>query len=140
MWLKPPESTKGSTPPGQKQADTLQSHLYVVVGHPITKPEALIRIWSPLYCYNNLHSILECVSEFEPIQLQEQWHRCQETRSGSQWAFQFIPKVFKGIEIRPSKFFHTNLAKLYIRGPRFGHRGTVTLAEERAVSILLPQG
>ena len=48
-------------------------------------------------------------------------------RSGSQSAFQFIPKVFDGVEVRalckPVKLFHTDLDKPFLHGPRFVHGG-----------------
>ena len=62
---------------------------------------------------------------------------------GSQSTFQFIPKVFDGVEVRdlckPVKFFHTNLDKPFLYGPRFVHGGIVMLTQERAFSKLLPQ-
>ena len=64
-------------------------------------------------------------------------------RSGSQSAFQFIPNVFDGVEVRalcrPVKFFHTDLNKPFLYGPRFVHWGIVMLKQERAFPILLPQ-
>ena len=49
--------------------------------------------------------------------------------------FQFIPKVFDGVEIRalcrPVKFYHTDLDKPFLYGPRFVH-GIVILKQERA--------
>ena len=64
-------------------------------------------------------------------------------RPGSQSAFQFIPKVFGGDEVsalcRPVKFFHTDLDKPFLYGPRFVDRGIVMLKQERAFPKLLPQ-
>ena len=64
-------------------------------------------------------------------------------RSGSQSVFQFIPKMFDGVEVRalcrPAKFFHTDLDKLFLYGPRFVHGGIVMLKQERAFPKLLPQ-
>ena len=41
--------------------------------------------------------------------------------------FQFIPKVFDGVEVRvlcrPVKFFHTDLDKPFLHVPRFVHGG-----------------
>ena len=58
-------------------------------------------------------------------------------------AFQFIPKVLDGVEVRALcrlvKFFHTNLDKPFIFGHRFVHRGIVMLKQERAFPKLLPQ-
>ena len=55
---------------------------------------------------------------------------------GSQSAFQFIPKVFNGVEFRalcrPVKFFHTDLDKPLLYGPRFVHGDIVMLKLERA--------
>ena len=56
--------------------------------------------------------------------------------------FQFIPKMFK-VEVRatckPVKFFHTDLDKPFLYGPRFVHVGIVMLKQKRAFPILLPQ-
>ena len=64
-------------------------------------------------------------------------------RSGSQSAFQFIPKVFDGVEVRalyrPVKFFHTDLDKPFMYGLRFVHGGIVMLKQKRAFPKLLPQ-
>ena len=64
-------------------------------------------------------------------------------RPGSQSAFQFIPKLFDGVEVRALcrlvKFFHTDLNKQFLYGPRFVHRGIVMLKQERAFPNLLPQ-
>ena len=50
-----------------------------------------------------------------------------------QSAFQFIPKVFEGVEVRalcrPVKFFHTDLDKPYLYGPHFVHRGIIMLKQ-----------
>ena len=47
-----------------------------------------------------------------------------------------MPKVFEEVEVRalcrPVKFFHTNLNKPFLYGPRFVHRGIVMLKQERA--------
>ena len=65
------------------------------------------------------------------------------TDVGSQSAFQFIPKVFDGVEVRalcrPVKFFHTDLNKPFLYGPRFVHSGIVMLKQERAFPKMLPQ-
>ena len=51
--------------------------------------------------------------------------------SGSQSALQFIPKVFNGAEVRALcrlvKFFHTDLDKPFLYGPRFVHGAIVML-------------
>ena len=64
-------------------------------------------------------------------------------RFGSQSAFQFIPKVFDGVEVRvlcrPVKFFHTVLDKPFLYGPPFVHGGIVMLKQERGFPKLLPQ-
>ena len=58
-------------------------------------------------------------------------------------AFQFVPKVFDGVEVRVHcrlvKFFHTNLDESFLYGPCFVHRGFVLLKQERAFPKLLPQ-
>ena len=60
-----------------------------------------------------------------------------------QSAFQFILKVFDGVEVRalcrPVKFFHTDLYKPFLYGPHFVHGDIVTLKQERAFPKLLPQ-
>ena len=47
--------------------------------------------------------------------------------------FQFIPKVFNRVEVRalcrPVKFFHTDLDKPFLYGPRFVHGGIVMLKQ-----------
>ena len=52
--------------------------------------------------------------------------------------FQLIPKVFDGVEVRAlcrsAKFFHTNLDKPFLYGPRFLHRGNVIMKQESANS------
>ena len=51
---------------------------------------------------------------------------------GSQTLFQFIPKVLEVLALcRPVKFFHTNLVKRFLYGPRFVHSGIVMLKQER---------
>ena len=46
------------------------------------------------------------------------------------------PNVFDGVEVRalcrPVNFFHTDLDKPFLYGPRFVHRGIVMLKQERA--------
>ena len=73
--------------------------------------------WVPLCCYNSLHYSVK--------------------------AFQFIPKVFDGVEVRslcrPVKFFHTDLDKPFLYGPRFVHEGIVMRKQLRAFPKLLPQ-
>jgi hypothetical protein len=48
-------------------------------------------------------------------------------RPGSQSVFQLIPKVLDGVEVRPVcrqvEFFHTDLDKPFLYGPRFVHGG-----------------
>ena len=60
-----------------------------------------------------------------------------------QSAFQFIPKVFDGVEVRalcrPVKFFYTDLDKPFLYGPHFVHRSIVMLKQERAFPKLLPK-
>ena len=53
-----------------------------------------------------------------------------------QLAFQFIPKVFDGVEVRvlcrSDKFFYTDLDKPFLYEHRFVHGGIVMLKQERA--------
>jgi hypothetical protein len=57
--------------------------------------------------------------------------------------FQYISKVFDGVEVRvlcrPVKFFHTNIDKPFLYGPRFIHDSIVMLKQERAFPKLLSQ-
>ena len=66
-----------------------------------------------------------------------------EIRPGSQSAFQFNAKVFNGVEVRalcrPVKFYHTDLDKTFLYGPRFVHRSIVMLNQERTLTKLLQQ-
>ena len=61
-------------------------------------------------------------------------------RPGSQSEFQFIPKVFIGVEVRSLcrsvKFFDTDLDKQFLYGPRFVYRRIVMQKQERAFSKL----
>ena len=70
-------------------------------------------------------------------------HWCWAIRPGSHSAFQFIPKVFDGVEVRSLcrsvKFFHSGLNKPFLYIPRFVHNGIVLLKQERAFPKLLPQ-
>ncbi|MCI4383748.1 hypothetical protein PGIGA_G00030000 [Pangasianodon gigas] len=54
-------------------------------------------------------------------------------RSGVQSVFQFIPKVFSGVEVRALcrtlEFFHSNLNTPCLHGARFVHRGIVMLEQ-----------
>ena len=60
-----------------------------------------------------------------------------------QSAFQLIPKVLIGVEVRslcrPVKFFLIDLDKKCLYGPRFVHRGIAMLKQERAFHKLLQQ-
>ena len=62
---------------------------------------------------------------FSHRSISEVGHWCWAIRPGSQSAFQFIPKVFDGVEVRalcrPVKFFHTDKPFLY--GLRLVHEG-----------------
>jgi hypothetical protein len=57
--------------------------------------------------------------------------------------FQFIPKVFDGIEVRALcrtlNFSHTDLDKPFLYGPLFVHSVIVMLKQEMAFPKLLPQ-
>ena len=57
--------------------------------------------------------------------------------------FQFIPKVFDGVEVRalcmPGKFLHTDLDKMFLYGPHLVHEGIVIMKQERSFPKLLPQ-
>ena len=80
---------------------------------------------------------------FSHKSISEVVHRFWAIRSGLQSAFQFIPQVFNGVEVRalsrPVKFFHTDFNKPFLYGPRFVHWGIVMLKQERALSKQLPQ-
>ena len=58
-------------------------------------------------------------------------------------AFQFIPKMFGGVEVkalcRPDKFFHTDLDKAFLYGPQFVQGGIAMLKLEMAFPKLLSQ-
>ncbi|MCI4387901.1 hypothetical protein PGIGA_G00079600 [Pangasianodon gigas] len=58
-------------------------------------------------------------------------------RSGVQSVFQFIPKVFSGVEVRALcrtlEFFHSNLHTPCLHGARFVHRGIVMLEQDIAL-------
>jgi len=60
-----------------------------------------------------------------------------------QSAFQFIPKVLDGVEVRALcrqvKFFHTDFDKSFLYGSHFVQGGIVMLKQERAFPKLLPQ-
>ena len=77
---------------------------------------------------------------FSHKSITEVGHWCWAIRSGTQSAFQFILKVFDGVEVRalcrPIKFFHTDLDKPFLYGPRFVHGGIVMLKQERDVPKL----
>ena len=73
-----------------------------------------------------------CCGDFLPFShksISEVGHWCWAIRPGSQSAFQFIPKVFDGIEARalcrPVKFFHADLDKPFLYRSCFVHRGIV---------------
>ncbi|MCJ8748149.1 hypothetical protein PDJAM_G00161710 [Pangasius djambal] len=55
--------------------------------------------------------------------------------SGVQSVFQFIPKVFSGVEVRALcrtlEFFHSNLHTPRLHGARFVHRGIVMLEQKQ---------
>ena len=60
---------------------------------------------------------------FSHISISEVGHCCWAIWPGSQSAFQFIPKVFDGVEVRALcrsvKLIHTDLDKPFLNGPRF---------------------
>ena len=64
-------------------------------------------------------------------------------RPDLQSAFQFITKGFDWVEVRalcrPVKFFHTDLKKPFLYGPRFVHGCFEMLKQERAFPKLLLQ-
>ena len=70
-------------------------------------------------------------------------HGCWAIKAGSQSTFQFIPKMFDGVEVRamcrPVKFFHNDLDKSFLIGPHFAHGCIVMLKQERAFPKLLPK-
>jgi hypothetical protein len=71
---------------------------------------------------------------FSNKSISEVGHWCWAIRPSSQSAFQFIQKVFDGVEVRalcrPVKFFHVDFDKPFLYGPHFLHRGIVM--QERA--------
>ena len=103
-----------------------------------------------LYCSSGKtfhENMLEhCCRDLIPFshkRISEVGHWCWAIRSGSQSAFQFILKVFDGVDVRalcgPVKFFHTDLDSPFLYGPHFVHRGIVMLKQERAFPKLLPR-
>ena len=70
-------------------------------------------------------------------------HWCWPITPGSQSVFQFIPKVFSGVEVmalyRLVKFFHTDFHTPFLYGPRIVHSHIVILVQKMAFSNLLPQ-
>ena len=119
-----------------------------LVKHLIPKSLALIWSWFPFAailgristrCWN----IAAQTFFHSATSISEVGHWCWAFRPGSQSAFQFIPKVFDGVEVRalcrPVKFFHTHLDKPLLCGPYFVHGGIVILKQERAFPKLLPQ-
>jgi hypothetical protein len=120
--------------------------------HLIPSSWALIWSWSPVCCYNSLHSsgfplvvgtLLRGPASIQPQAHYWGRHWCWPIRPGSQSGFQFIPKVFDGFEVRalcmPVKFFHTVLDKPFLYGPCFIHGVIVMLKHESAFPKLLPQ-
>ncbi|MCI4389338.1 hypothetical protein PGIGA_G00096810 [Pangasianodon gigas] len=65
-------------------------------------------------------------------------------RSGVQSVFQFIPKVFSGVEVRALcrtlEFFHSNLNTPCLHGARFVHRGIVMLEQHTHVHAFTQPG
>ncbi|CDQ67465.1 unnamed protein product [Oncorhynchus mykiss] len=63
----------------------------------------------------------------EQIDAEESNHKHEENLQLCQLALQFIPKAFDGVEVRalcrPVKFFHTDLNKPFLYGPRIVQRG-----------------
>lgn len=86
------------TLPGQKHVDT---SLYVLAEHPRTMGTNVC--WPPLFREGFPLDFGEWQWEFEPIQprhISEGGHRCSMERPYSQPAFQLIPKVFSGLDVR----------------------------------------
>ena len=83
---------------------------------------------SPLFWEDfplDVRTLLQGLLLFSHKSISEVGHWCWVIRPGSQLVFQFIPKVFDGVEVRalcrPVEFFHTELNKPFLYGPRFGH-------------------
>ena len=72
-----------------------------------------------------LRHCCEDLLPFNHKRISEVGHWCWAIRGGSQSTFQFIQKVFDGVVVRtlcrPVKFFHTDLDKPFLYGPRFVH-------------------
>ena len=121
---------------------------HLLVEHLIPKSWALIWSW-----FHSLHAITaytllrrrstRCwnIAEgdllpFSHKSISEVRHWCWTIMPGSQSVFQFIPKVFDGVEVRalcrPVKFFHSDLDKPFLYVPRVVHWGIVMLKQERA--------
>ena len=126
----------------------------MTVKHLIHKIMGINMELVPVCCYNSLHSsgkasnqmLEQCCRNWLPFShksISEVGHGCWPIWPGSQFAFQLIPKVFDGVEVRalcrPVKFFHTNLDKPFRYGPRFVHGGIAMLKQERAFPKLLPK-
>lgn len=103
-------------------------------------------ITASLFWKGFLHDFGLCLWEFVPIQ--SKGHLCGQALilNEKSWLaidFQFIPKVFSGVEVntrcRLLGFLHTKFIKPCVYGPHFVHRGTVMMGQERTFSKLLPQ-
>uniref|UniRef100_A0A674DXE6 Signal transducing adaptor molecule (SH3 domain and ITAM motif) 2 n=1 Tax=Salmo trutta TaxID=8032 RepID=A0A674DXE6_SALTR len=98
--------------------------------------ELNVKVLEALELYNKLMNEAPFYTAYSKLQSQQQ-------PPGSQLTFQFIPKVFNGVKVRtlcrPVKFFHTDLDKPFLYGPRFVHGGVVLLKQEMAFPKLLPQ-
>ncbi|MCJ8738048.1 hypothetical protein PDJAM_G00031240 [Pangasius djambal] len=71
------------------------------------------------------------------------WSVAGGWRSGVQSVFQFIPKVFSGVEVRALcrtlEFFHSNLHTPCLHGARFVHRGVVMLEQDlQDLTMIIP--
>jgi hypothetical protein len=85
----------------QKYVDTCSNNSF--------QNQSLILSWSPHFCCDSHKSI----SEFG--------HWCWAIRHGSQSAFQFIPKVFNGVEVRALQASQVHPYRQTISGPCFVH-------------------
>ncbi|MCI4386200.1 hypothetical protein PGIGA_G00059530 [Pangasianodon gigas] len=93
-------------------------------------------------CLSDLKKRVEEICEEKFIEIRPQATRAlarsgtdvgMSRRSGVQSVFQFIPKVFSGVEVRALcrtlEFFHSNLHTPCLHGARFVHRGIAMLEQ-----------
>ena len=117
---------------------------HLLFQHLIPKSWALIWSWSPLCCDNSqnssgkaFHEMLEhCCGELLPFS-----HKSISVGQlglARSWRYNYSQRCSMGC--RSVNFFHTDLDKPFLCGPRFVHGGIIMLKQERAFHKLLPQG